>query len=671
MTNQLHLRFACALTLSLPFLACAARADQWTTPTPAELSMTSIPEVPNAPAVYLYKEQTTDDFEHAHRYYVRLKVLTERGKDYANVELPYITGQAGYNIDEIAGRTIHPDGSIVMFTGKPYDKLVSKAGRYQEKAKVFTLPAVDVGSIIEYRYKFSFDEDYFWSPDWYLQSDLYTRQAHYMWRPTNKQLVNDKGDVVSGRVAWAPILPQGAAVKQETPAGKFELTLDVHDIPPFPEEEDMPPLGSVSYRVLFYYSAYANPAEFWKSEGKTWSKAQDKFIGPNSAVNDFVRTLVLPADTQQQKADKLYTALMTFENTDFTRARSSKEDKAAGLKEVSNAGDVIRRKRGTSDQIAETYVAMARAAGLKAYVMAVANRDERLFVAMYLSLRQLDDDIAIINIDGKDVFFDPGQRFCEPGHLAWKHTVAGGIRQVDGGTRIASTMSENYRYSHISRIADLTLDDHGEATGTVTLTYTGDPALRWRQQALRGDDTSLNADLRESMERILPGGMEVRVTDVQALADYNKPLKITYSIKGAVGASTGKRLMVPADIFEANEKPRFPQDKRELVVDLHYSSQLQDAVRFHLPASLVIESTPVPDKLGLQQVALFNVSSRTGPSWITSYRDVTLGSPLFAATEYPGLKNFYAKLESKDQEPIILTRAPVAASAAPAKPGGN
>ena len=52
-------------------------------------------------------------------------------------------------------------------------------------AKVFTLPDVEVGSIIEYRYKLRLDDNYFMSPQWYIQSDLYTRKAHYLWKPTD------------------------------------------------------------------------------------------------------------------------------------------------------------------------------------------------------------------------------------------------------------------------------------------------------------------------------------------------------------------------------------------------------------------------------------------------------------------------------------------------------
>src|SRR3984885_10196270 len=143
-----------SLSLALASLTSVAFSQQWTPPTPEELSMTSQKEVPGAPAVYLFREETTDDHLHMFSIYTRLKVLTERGKEYSNVELSFARNNEGVNvtIDSIQGRTIHPDGSIVLFTGKPYDKLVEKTGGIKIMSKVFTMPDVEIGSIIEYRY---------------------------------------------------------------------------------------------------------------------------------------------------------------------------------------------------------------------------------------------------------------------------------------------------------------------------------------------------------------------------------------------------------------------------------------------------------------------------------------------------------------------------------------
>jgi hypothetical protein len=160
----------CLSIVCMVMLTSIARADQWTAPTPEELKLTSQPEVPGAAAVYLFKEEITNDKLHMWSKYVRLKVLTEAGNEFANVELKqYSTSDnGGYSVNAIAGRTIHPDGTIIPFTGKPMEKLIEKGQGYKEMAKVFTLPDVAVGSIIEYRYELRYDDNRFIQPDWYV-----------------------------------------------------------------------------------------------------------------------------------------------------------------------------------------------------------------------------------------------------------------------------------------------------------------------------------------------------------------------------------------------------------------------------------------------------------------------------------------------------------------------
>jgi len=289
------LRFALATAL----LSIPALADSWTAPTPEELSMTSQPQVPGAAAVYLFREETTEDKLHMFSVYVRLKVLNEGGKKFGDIELKYAAGPAAFNISDIAGRTIHPDGTVVPFTGKPYEKLIQKGQGYKYMAKVFSMPDVQVGSIVEYRYKLRYDDRYFVPPQWFIQSELYTRKAHYLWKPTDRQLISsDERGQMTTSISWTPILPSDAKVKESEIGGtQSVLELSVHDIPPAPDEEYMLPIASFSYRVLFYYSAYRSMDEYWKGEGKFWAKKRDKFIGPNAAVRAAVADLTLPASS--------------------------------------------------------------------------------------------------------------------------------------------------------------------------------------------------------------------------------------------------------------------------------------------------------------------------------------------------------------------------------------
>lgn len=147
-------------TLLLPPLLCflvalvlptSARAgEDWLPITPEELKMTAEPKAPGAPAIYLYRQVDRNDAEYRENNYARIKIFTEEGRKYADVEIPFVKGYG--SIKGIQARTIHPDGSIINFNGKIYEKMIVKAKGLKFLAKTFTMPDVQVGSIIEYRY---------------------------------------------------------------------------------------------------------------------------------------------------------------------------------------------------------------------------------------------------------------------------------------------------------------------------------------------------------------------------------------------------------------------------------------------------------------------------------------------------------------------------------------
>jgi hypothetical protein len=661
------------LSALVSFTSVAAHADQhWTQPTPEELSMTSQPEVPGASAVYLYREETTDDKLHMFSIYQRVKVLTERGKEFGNVELSFAHSDdgGGYTIDDIQGRTIHPDGTIIPFTGKPYEKLIEKTQGVKVMSKVFSMPDVEIGSIIEYRYELRYDDRWFMPPRWYIQSDLWTRKAHYLWHPIDLGSINlvDSRGQAADRISWTTILPKGITVVQTPIPGSNNSTIELNmkDVPPAPEEDFMPPVKSFTDRVLFYYTGYRNADEFWKSEGKSWAKNQDKFIGPGSAVTAAVKDIVSPSDTPDQKLRKIYAAVMKLENTTYTREHSSAEEKAQGFKEVHTADDIWTRKRGSDDQIARLFVSMARAAGFKAYLARVTNRSHSLFVQNYLSLDQLDDDIAIVSVDGKDHFFDPGSRFCPYGHLSWQHTYAQGIRQVDGGDDFLTAPGEPYTFSRVQRIANLAIDSQGALSGNISMIYAGDPAMRWRQRFARGDSASLEREIRTSVENLMPSGVEVKVSSIDKLDDYEQPLTANLAVKGTIGSSTGKRVLLPGDIFTANTKPTFPHEKREMPVYFDYPSITQDAVRIAFPHTFSIESLPSATNEAYEKSVAYSLAPESTPNNFTIRRTYALGEIVFTSTQYPTLRAFYSKMETKDQENVVLTTV-----SAPTKPAGN
>jgi len=652
----------------------------FTPPTPEELSMTSLEGFPGAAAVVLNREEITKDDLHVVFHYERIKILTKEGEKYANVELPFVSTSDDYgslggdnkSLEQITGRTIHPDGKIVLFTGKPYLKVIEKEKGLKLQERIFTLPDVEVGSIIEYRYSTRIADNMYEAPDWYIQGDLYLKSAHFIWYPTSKDLSNERGRVTT--ITWFPILPAGVKIERhdiprsssfsDGPIQYFELT--IKNVPPQAKESFMPPIASYSYRVLFNFTAERTTAEWWKAEGKDWSKRLDSFADPNSELKRDTAAITAGATTDDDKLKKIYAAVMGLENTHYTRQHDQREEKAEGGGQVKNAADVLNHKRGTQTQLTELFVGMARAAGLKAYFMYVPDRSVEFFTPAWLSFRQFDDEIAIVNVDGKEKFFDSGCRYCGYGHLAWQHTLVQGLREVDKGTEFGGTPGEDLAYNTMSRVANMRMDDAGQITGKIDLAFAGADAVEWRHVALSGDAESLDHALRTHLEDMVPKSLQVKVDKVDNLTEYDQPLKVSYQVTGTLGTHTGKRMILPSDIFLSGSSATFTDEKREDAVYFEYPRYLQDAVRLNLPGTMSVEGTPTAARFDIPKQEVYTLSVVSDAKGFTTRRNHLRSELLVQPKDYDALRKYYAQFESKDQESVVLKGAPIAGAA-----GGN
>lgn len=659
-----------ALSLCLGLLACAplfASSSEWSQPTPEQLKMTSDPAAPNAAAVYLYYEDIVDDKVHFHKVYAEVKILTEKGKDAFNeIEIPYEAGEAGVDVGQVQGRTIEPDGTVVPFTGKPYQKELLKTGTEKVMEKVFSLPDVRVGSILEYQFTISYDAYYFEPPSWFVQKDYYVHEAHYHFVPTDTHMNIVTTDAHGHensvhQLLYYQFLPQGAQVRE----GLDGFDLVVSDVPSLEDEPYTPPIGSFSYRVLFYYSPYASGQEFWKAEGKYWSKDVNRFAEPSGKIKEAVAQIVSPGDTDEQKLEKIYAAVMTVDNTDFTREHTQQENKAEGQKDKT-AADIWANKRGDSNEITRLFIAMARAAGLNADAMIVTERNHRILNQGYLDWEQLSDEIAIVKVDGREQYFDPGERYCEYGKLDWLHTQMLGIRQTDNGTEVAEVPGANYKDNLILRVANLTLSANGAVQGQIRVTMNGTQALRWRHYVLSHDEEAANRAYEKEIQAGVPAGVQVKMSHFLGLTDYTSNLMAVLEVSGSMGTVTGKRVFVPASFFEASATPLFAAQQRENPLDMHYPYIARDEVDLTLAPGLSVESVPANATIPYPQMAEYQAAYGGKGGSYKQERLLALGNTIYQKSEYPQLRDFFQKVGAQDQQQVVLDRVAAAAAATPA-----
>jgi Domain of Unknown Function with PDB structure (DUF3857)/Transglutaminase-like superfamily len=643
-------RRTCICFCLLLALASPALLAQFQQPTDDELKMTADPKAPGAAAVYLYREEITNNLAFFQSFYERIKVLTEKGKEMATVRIPYVPGAD--KVTKIEGRTIHADGTVIPLTVKPDDLVDFKTGDYQVNSVVFTLPSVEVGSILEYRYRYNGSS---FAPTWWIQQPLFVHKAHYSFNP-------DLHSGWSGLMYAARIGSGEKVVKSRN----GELTLDIADVPPEPDEDWMPPLNTIQWRVEFYYTTVNSAKDFWDDACQNWADWVREFTNPSGHLKQAVAQIVAPGDTDEQKAAKIYAAVQKLENTRFTRVKSEAERKKEKLKNINKAEDVWTQQRGTDDEIALLYAALARAAGLNVIPMKVVDRSRAIFDYTYLSSYQLDDYIVVVQLGGKDVYLDPGQKMCPFGLLHWKHTLATGFRLSEKKAVIAATPAGTYKDSTMQRVANLTIDETGSVKGAVSFVMNGQDALYWRQLALKNDEEEVKKQFSESIQDEFPEGVQADFDHFLGLQDYSSKLFGIVQVSGNLGSVTGKHFFLPGLFFESRAKhPFVAQDKRITPIDLHFAKLEQDNVTYNLPPGYTVESVPQNADVTWPNHAMLRIHADVKDGSADVVRVFVRNFPMLNPEDYSGLHDFYLKLAAADQQQLVLTKTPTASAPVP------
>lgn len=641
-------RFRRWFTLLIALCSPLWLSAQFQEPAKDELQMTSDPKAPGASAVYLYREDITDQTKSTRTYYERIKILTEQGKELGTARLTY--EPESEKIVSVEGRTIHADGTIVPLVEKPSELVEVKTKGFQVNTLVVTLPGIEVGSIVEYRIRVKYTPTAP-SPNWIIQQSHFVHKAHYLFRTFSARSVP----------GWASRMPVAAKIVTDN-LGLY--TLDIDDVPALPDEDWMPPLNTVKWRVSFFYSDYKDKDEYWKEIGKTWGTFVYNLVNPTGGLKKAAAEIVAPGDTQTQKAQKIYAAVMNLENTTYTREKTRAERKKEKIKDINTIEDVWKQKRGSSDEIALLYVALCRAAGLNVDPMVVADRSRAMFDDDLLSYMQLDgagaDVIAVAQLDGKEVFLDPGEKMCPFGTLHWRHTLTAGLRLVDKKGVIAQTPVPDYTKSAVNRLGELDIDQTGAVKGIVRYVLTGQTALYWRQLALQNDQEEIKKQFNEYLGEEVPDGVQIDFDHFLALDDYNSNLMAIVRVSGNVGAATGKRFFLPGLFFQSHARhPFVEQDKRLTPVDVHYPKSELDDVTYRLPPGYTVESLPQKATVRWSDRALLNIGAVQHEDTVEVARSFAYNFAMLDPREYSGLHSFYRDVATADQQQLVLTRTSV------------
>lgn len=636
----------------------ARSGENWPPILPEELALKDDPLNPGAHAMILYREMHTDDVKRFQTHYYRIKIFTEEGKKYADIEIPYLAKQA--KVEDIQARTVRPNGTAVGFNGQVFDKVVVKARKLEFRAKIFTLPEVQRGSIIEYSYKVRWGKK---APDvlrhpkkyivegaysistapWIVQHELSTRRARFSIRP-----------IPNGLIRWAWMgLPKDVAPRRQ-PDGTIQL--EVEDIPAFQEEVYMPPENALKSRVDFFYVLGFWVSRFWRQQAEQRAEGVEKFIGKSKRVQRAAAALISSNDSPEEKLRKLYARVLP---RGLMREKTKKERKRKKMLKNKNVEDVLQHRYGSHDDFNRLFVALAQAAGFEASIVLVSGRKDHFFRENVLDASQLDAQVVAVWLGEEELYLDPGTPYTPFGLLLWDRTGVKGFRvEKEGGTPVTTPeprSSEAVR----ERRATLKLGEDGSLTGKVQVAFHGQEALKRRLAAIEEDKLGRRKQLEEEVKSWFPARAKIEIEKVSHWEDPEEPLRVEFTVEvPEFAVSAGRRLLVPLGIFQTKEKHPFEHAKRVHPIYFRYPWEEKDDVILELPAGYQVEAMPEAQKTSAAD-ALYEISCEKQPSGLQVRRRLVMNALWLPQKEYPALRKFFSKVKAGDEQYAVLEVAEV------------
>jgi hypothetical protein len=652
MLRRIALFFAAIVVCAATMPWNKGTADEWLPIDPAELKMTSEPKAPGAAAIYLYRQVDRKDQGRTNTEYnyVRIKILTEEGRKYANVAIPYYSNWVT-GVSNIRARSVHPDGKVANFDGKVLETTIVKSKTQNIFAKTFNIPDVPVGGIVEFHFNYDYKDGYVYRSDWVVSGDLFTKVAKFSLKPYERYPV---------RWDWPAGLPAGTEPPKSGPDGLIRMT--AMDVPAFQKEDHMPPEHELKYRVDFVYNPDGfeeNPDRFWKKYGKKQYELTEKFMDKRKAMEQAVSEIVAPTDTPDVKLRKIYARCQKLTNVHFVR--SEERIKYEGVKN-NNVEDVWKNGVGDGKDINLLFVSLARAAGFEAYYLRISGRSEFFFNRNRMNVGELDADAVLVKSGGQDLYLDPATKFAPYGLLPWPETGVAGLRlDKEGGTWIKTDMPESAA-AKVLRKGNLKLSEEGDLDGSVTVTYTGLEALRQRLNQRFTDDTQKKGDLEDELKSVIPVNAEVELKNKPDWNSSDEHFVAEYEVKiPGWASSAGKRELIPLGFFSGAQKHTFEHAERTHPIYFSYMFQTEDQTQIALPAGCKIDSLPKEVHLDAKVAEyLLRVEDKDNSLQVT--RTLRNDLLLLDKSDYPALRTFYQRVRSGDETQAVLM--PGAGSAA-------
>jgi len=627
----------CVLALSANAQANLPEFGVFTT---QEKTMTGVDFDKGAEAVVIFdigRAGNNDDYSLVVERRIRLKVLKEKGKERGNIEIPFFSKDNFENIVNIEGVVYSVDEN-----GSPVITELKKADIYKQKENDrismirFAMPNVQVGSIIEYRYQ-SNNQHYGGLEDWFFQRDIPTMYSSFFLSvPANLEFTYN--------VHKSLDLPIKIDNQTKNGSVKFEMS----NIAGLGDEPFMDAAKDFLQYVEFKFSGYMSRSGGKINYMSTWKESARELMTQNYFGSQLDKKLsntdeliagfkAIEPEEKRIEAIKQY----IFKNISWNGYK---------LKFIDNSlKEVWEKKKGNSGEINLLMANLMRGSNLKAYPLLVSERKNGLVGTDFPILSQFNKTLVYIEAGGNKYVVDGTDEYT-PIKLVPENVLNTKGFLVDvKEARVIDLNDEKYtRNNMINVVYEITGNNQlkGEAV-TTSADYARIDRGRFYKQ---NKDKFVGRYFVSQYP-----GLSIDSFAVQQLDDELAPLEQYISFSAPL-QSNGDYKLLPINQFTGLEVNPFLNDNRFSTINFGNKQNLNIIEQFVLPDNMKPEALPESVVLYMPEKSMvFGRTVSLDEGIVTVQLSLKINRPVYKASEYVVLKEFYKKMFAYLDEQIVLT----------------
>lgn len=581
--------------------------------------------------------QVNDNNTSVATVHVIQKVLKEKGKDLAEVEIGYDSTYERIELEY--ARTITPDNKVV-YAGSEHIRDVSKYLNFplysNAKAYIISMPSVEIGSIIEYKakiYSSKLDTDKDFSTIYPLKDRNPIARANFtLVVPKSKKISFDYVNTeYAGDYDLKPV--KTASDTQVTYAWRFK------EIPPIIPEDGMPPPSRVNPAIkITSFSSWQDIYDWW------YGLYKDKII-LNADVKAFVKNLTKDCKNDLEKAKKIY---------EFC----AKDVRYVGVEygtsgyEPHKATDVFWNRYGDCKDKATLLVAMLKEAGIAAYPVLIPTRGTYAISKDFATIN-FNHAIAACELDGKLIFMDGTASTVSFGDIPLDDQERDVLVFFDTGYKVLATpliKDNEVRYD-----MTVTIDSNEDAVISRTVHTKGSFASAHRYYLRYSHPQKIKEDIQKKMLEISPFSKlnDYNIENADLL-DVPPVLSYTFSAKKFLNPTQNLRVFPSLSDIDI-DGAYVNKDERNFPIEFDGIFRKTCAMKIILPENIRVKFLPANQEFDTPWF-IFRVKVSSVANTLDFYQEFAITKRDVPRSEYRAFKNAVEEVAYLLREAIILEK---------------